>query len=207
MKLYTCYSPSHATLHHNYFLPSLIDGEYDLCVSVLPQICPSGEFESDGWSNFTASKIKIYVQAVKDNWGECFVWSDVDVQFFGQTQDVLVNELGNHDIAGQAERTPEDLDEMCTGLFICRSNQKMLDIFESMLNNYRGERDDQTAFNHRRSMVSYKLLSDRFWCKNLSQEPPLDILSHHANWIRGVQNKIDALEEMKKRFWFLRDGV
>ena len=207
MRLYTCYSPSHEKMYQDYFLPSLVDGEYDLVVKKLDQTCPTGEFETEGWNVCTRNKILLYKQAVKENWGRSFVWADVDLQFFGPTKEILRQELGYYDLAAQSEYPHGKDFELCAGLFIAKGNAHTMKLFQTMLDCYEGERDDQSSMNRHRDIVKWKLLPDRFWCKNLSVTPPDNMLVHHANWIRGVQNKLDALEDMKKRFGFRRNGV
>lgn len=108
MKLYTIYSPSHKTLYENHFLKSL-PNEFELKSLEIEQECPTGEFYQEGWSKTCYRKVEYFEQACLESQGEIFVFSDVDVQFFGNIKDVLIDELGDADIACQND----------TGIYHC----------------------------------------------------------------------------------------
>ena len=83
MKLYTNFSPSHRCLYENYFLKSLPKGEFELIIEENPQKCESGNWYQPGWEESCIMKSEFVLKACKESMGEIFVFSDVDVQFFG----------------------------------------------------------------------------------------------------------------------------
>jgi hypothetical protein len=122
MKIYTIYSPTHKTLYENYFKKTLPE-EFDLFYTEIPQECPSGEFYKNGWSETCFKKVEYFIQICEENMGSKFVFSDVDVQFFGNIKDVLLEELEDYDIACQS-----DNGTYCAGFFICNANEKTLNM-------------------------------------------------------------------------------
>jgi len=208
MKLYTCYSPSHNILFEKYFKATLPKDEYELVARTLPQECPNASFASEGWAKTTYHKLQWFHQASIEN--DIFVWSDVDLQFFGHTKEVLLEELGDHDAAFQRDGFSylSDRDCACTGFFIARGNNRFVNILETALNNYQGQRDDQTALNTFKHLINWKYLSNRFftipfaindvWTGQNFSVPP-DILTHHANWTVGVENKIRLLDLVREK--------
>ena len=98
MKAYTIFTPSHKILYSDYFLPTLPD-EFDLIPLEIPQECKTGSFYSEGWSKTCYRKVELFYQACKENFGDIFVFYDPDIQFFGNVKNLLIEELGDYDIA------------------------------------------------------------------------------------------------------------
>ena len=200
MKIYTAYSDSHKGMFEQFFLPT-VPKEFDLKIEVFPQECPSGTFYEKGWGTTCRRKIDLFVRACEENMGTHFVFADADLQFFGNCKDVLLEELGEKDFACQ-----NDVICACSGFFIAKGNQKVLDMFHRMGTHY--EAEDQTSLNRNLHMVDWKMLSHRFFTIAMvtgnrwygqDVEIPKDILVHHANWTTGVDNKIKLLEFVKAK--------
>jgi hypothetical protein len=201
MKLYTIYSPSHKTLYENHFLKSL-PNEFELKSLEIEQECPTGEFYKEGWSKTCYRKVEYFEQACIESQGEIFVFSDVDIQFFDNIKDVLIEELGDADIACQNDTGHY----YCSGFFICRANERTLNMFRQMKINYHLE--DQTTLNKHIHMVNSKFLSNKFFTighllhrawKGEYFQINYPILVHHANWVEGIDNKIKLLEIVRKK--------
>lgn len=199
MNLYTLYSESHKILYDNYFIPTC-PKEFTLHSMVADQLCQSGSYYESGWSDICRQKVRMFKDACKANMGSFFVWSDVDVIFFGPCKDALLEELGNYDIACQ-----DDFTGCCSGFFIVRANDRTLNLFSKMLDDYQLE--DQYSLNIHLNCVSHKRLSHRF--HNYGQtrgrvwngepfEVDKNILMHHANWIVGVAGKIRLLNYVRQ---------
>jgi len=202
LKLYTFYTPSHALLYENYFLPSLPQ-EFELIAHEHDQQCLTAVYHSQGWRETVFKKIGILIDACKANMGDCFVFSDVDVQFFWPCKQVLLNELGDFDIACQYDLRGQH----CAGFFICRANAATLALFEKMRDDYGVS--DQPTMNKHISMCKAKFLSHKFYTVARSLDGlwtgqdvdvPVDILVHHANWVEGVQGKARLLELVRSKF-------
>lgn len=205
MKLYTTFTPSHKIFYEKYFLPTLPNGFELKVFENNEQLCLSGSYQSEGWFNTTRKKLEIFVQACEENLNKHFFYCDVDVQFFDSSlQDQLLIELGNHDIACQ-----NDIFCYNTGVFICLSSYKMLNLFRMILKNFTYTCDDQQQFNKYIHLCNCKLLSKRFFttgyqCGVWNYQDfnvPKDIILHHANWVVGIDNKIRVLDIVRDKFY------
>ena len=208
MKLYTLHTPSHQELYENYFLPSLV-GEYEHYSEIRAQECPTGSYLKPGWNMTTYRKAQFFLEKVKENYGITIVFSDVDIQFLGPTKELLLEELGDYDIAAQDDTQ----DMMCSGFFICKCNDATVNMFTEMVNNFFKvhEAEDQKALNNHRHMVKWKYLSHRFftikhtlgrvWDGEMDIVVPSDIVMHHANWTISVSNKMALLGLVKSKFY------
>lgn len=202
MKIYTYYTSSHKPFFDNYFSKTVQDLEI---VSVYgDQECPTGSYYKDGWKDTTMKKVDVFIKACSENLGDVFVYSDVDIQFFGPLKQVLLDELGDFDIAIQNDH----LGGMCSGFFVCRANENTLKMFQSMKDNESKYLEDQHALNMNLHFVKFKPLSDRFWTfginktqwKNQNFDIPEGILMHHANWTEGIQNKTTLLNFVRQKY-------
>jgi len=206
LKIYTDYSPSHKILFDEFFNKTLPHHEFDLKVEVNPQECPSGAWYQQGWEETCIRKSRIVLEACRENMDGIFVFSDVDVQFFGNIKDLLLEELGDYDIACQNDTG----DTYCAGFFICRCNERTLSLFENMLNKF--EKDDQYCLNKyiHALGIKAKFLSNKFltvgnvihstWDESYGHVNfPKDILVHHGNFTIGVNNKIKLMDMVRKQ--------
>jgi len=200
MKLYVIFTPSHRNLYENYFLKSVPD-EFEIIPCEIPQECPTGEFYKEGWDKTCYKKIELYEKACAENQGELFLFSDVDIQFFGKIKDTLIEELGDYDIACQNDTAHY----YCSGFWICRGNERTLNMFSEMKKNYQSE--DQTTMNRHIHLCKSKFLSNKFFTVGhilstvwSGQDFKIDypILMHHANWVSGIDNKIKILDYVKR---------
>jgi len=210
LNFYTNYSPSHKILFDEFFIKSFPHEEFNLNIQLDEQKCPSGNYHSEGYAESCLLKVNMLVNACKNNMNSYFVFSDIDVQFFGKIKDVLLQELDDYDIACQS-----DNHEYCAGFFICKCNEKTLHLFESMSKDLQSNlsnlnMDCQFMLNKYIPILEIKAkkLSHKFitignlqsgvWDENKSvAQFPKDILMHHANFTIGVQNKIKLLQIVK----------
>jgi hypothetical protein len=201
MKLYVIFTPSHRNLYENYFLKTL-PNDFELVPLEIPQECPTGEFYKEGWDKTCYRKVEIYEKACEENQGKLFAFSDVDVQFFGNIKETMIEELGDYDIACQNDTGLY----YCSGFFICNANERTLNMFNMMKKNY--NKEDQTSLNEQIHLVRSKFLSRRFFTVAHSTNSvwtgqdfyvPSDILMHHANWTAGIDNKIRLLDLVRKK--------
>jgi hypothetical protein len=140
----------------------------------------------------------------EENKGDIVLFSDVDVQFFGPTKEVLIKELGDYDIKMQ----DDGFNNGCSGFFIFKANDHVINMFKSMLINFDKYKEDQIALNSNREMVKWGYLSDKFftifhtldkaWNGKSDIIVPKGILIHHANWCL-YKNKISLLELVKQK--------
>jgi hypothetical protein len=201
MKIYTIYTESHREMYTDYFLKTL-PNEFEVIPTEIPQECTTGEFYSEGWDKTCYKKTELYLRACEENMGEIFAFSDVDIQFFGKIKDVLLEELGDFDIACQNDTGPY----YCSGFFVCRGNERTLNMFREMVKNY--EKEDQTTLNNHIHMVKSKFLSYKFFTighllhtawTGEEFEIQHEILMHHSNWVVGIENKSKLMDIVREK--------
>ncbi len=213
--LYAIYTPSHEILFNNYFLPSIQDN-FDLRIKIIPQECQSATFMSRNWTKTTRKKVRYIIQAIEENMDNIFIFSDVDIQFFGPIEDDIKCLMENKDFLVQKDRPKGN---MCSGFFVCRANEKTLtvwkDALKEMQNNHRVS--DQTALNRqlkprRGKQNKYNIIWDylpdryfgggtftgRHWNPRKKLTVPHNAKMHHANWTKGIKNKIKQLEQVRQ---------
>jgi Exostosin family/Nucleotide-diphospho-sugar transferase len=199
MKIYTYYTQSHKILFDNWFSKTVVDLEIDATFG--EQECATGSYYQDGWKKTTMKKVDIFIKACQENMNDIFVFSDVDIQFFGPIKEALLQELGDADIAIQNDYKGG----LCSGFFICRGNERTLRMFQSMKQNESKYLEDQYALNMNLHYCNVKVLTERFWTfgsygtqwKGQNFEIPNNLLMHHSNWTEGIENKIKLLEIIK----------
>ena len=209
MNLYTIHSESHREMALKYLLPSIPDSIQCHYRYVSHQHCESGSFYNDGWTDACYEKVVFFRDICLKEMGNIFIFSDADVQFLGDPVWPLLSELGSRDIACQ-----DDINQFCSGFFVCRANEATLDMFNAMIDNYRVE--DQFMLNECIHMVQAKKLSHRFYnvahsihsvWNGQSFDIPEDILVHHANWVVGVENKCKLMDLVRTKYDILRKQV
>jgi hypothetical protein len=209
MKIYALYTPSHEILKDQFFLPSIQD-DFDIVVEFCEQTCPTAGFMSEGWTETTARKVDLILRAIRENWGKIFIFSDVDIQFFAPIESTILMLMQDNDIIMQ-RNNPEGV--LCTGFFACRGNEKTLRLWNDVKKTMQTKQlqSDQISFNQcikRRSKrnhynVAWDYLPDTFfgggtltgyiWSPGKSLPVPDGIMLHHANWTKGIKNKIAQL--------------
>ena len=170
---------------------------------------------SRDWTKTTRKKVAYIVQAIEENMGEIFIFSDVDVQFFDSIENDIVQLMDGNDFLIQKD-SPKGT--MCSGFFVCRANEKTLalwkDALQKMKKNYRVS--DQKALNSCLSPLKgkdniYDIVWDylpkryfgggtftgRYWVLGKRIPVPHDAKMHHANWTKGISNKIKQLTYVK----------
>jgi len=214
IKLYSYCTPSHQILKTNWFLPSVRD-DYEIIIKEFGQECPSARFLEEGWAKTIDRKIEMLIGAVKKNFPGIFIFSDIDIQFFRETKEELLQELGKKDIVFQRNSLsdPSETEPICTGFFISRCNERTLKLWEEV-KKIREQNPEfigcQKAVNfviNKIPLLSWGLLSEKFFSPGIyhgkpgwNWEPgtelsfPKNMLLHHANWTKGVENKIKQLE-------------
>lgn len=85
-RLYTFFSESHQEIFDNYFQPSFeehLSDDYFLVAHRTPQVCVSGDFNTEGFSEAMGLKLSIIRSAIDENPDIPFIYADCDIQFFG----------------------------------------------------------------------------------------------------------------------------
>ncbi len=211
IKLYAIYTPSHEKLAHDWFLPSIQD-DYQLVLEKWEQTESSGNaFMENGWMEAIFKKVDFIIRAVKENWGGIFVFSDVDIQFFGPTQELILDAMQGNDIVLQKD---EPGGALCTGFFACRCNEKTLKLWHAVKQYITQipDQHDQHGLNYfTRHTNPYDIkwdylpvvfcgggtINGRVWKPGMSIPIPDGIVMHHANYTVGNENKIEQLKYVR----------
>lgn len=176
MKLYSLCTSSHEKFKNEWFLPTLQD-PYELILEN-SSVKGAGFYFDESWVKVIHEKVELILQAIKQNPGEIFIYSDIDIQFFGPTQDAIQKSLSHCDLSVQQD-SPYGI--MGAGFFACRSNERTLALWKDIQFYIQAhpENHDQEALNQlwldRTSFPIdsfWKLLS---WLRKTSVQP----LSNH----------------------------
>lgn len=214
IKLYALCTPSHAILRDQYFLPSIQD-DYEIIIENVDQESQKGEIWTDGFNATVLKKVELIIKAIQENWGQYFILSDVDIQFFNKTED-KIRELMRDDIDMLVQRD-HPISELCpcSGFMIIRSNEKTMQLWKAALSLMQQfqwyDQDALTSLFTERYDETLSLkwdylppeffgggtLTGKRWLRWDFLPVPRDVLMHHANWTIGVENKISQLEYVK----------
>lgn len=211
MNMYACASPSHMKLARHHFLPSI---PLDLNLVELAQLeqplldsktneRSTGTYGQIGFNRACELKIRHLLTCLRRQ-GSPFVYSDVDIRFYGCVAEEALSALGDRDIAFQHDGPVGP----CTGFMVIRPSFQIVTLFErvltAMLND---DIHDQEALVRVIGGTNCRwtfLPSEKFWTFGQTGclwEPGQDVnvpnalLMHHANWTIGLEHK-DALLEL-----------
>jgi hypothetical protein len=216
MKICTFLSEAQRGMYENYFLSSL-PPEFEICTVYHSgdHVNPPGEYYSWGtpcpaFSERTKAKTVFMKKTCEENFGEVVVFADADLQFFGPLKETLIQELGDLDMVCQEDDNWSASRKLCGGLMVCRCNERTLDLFGKMEENFRC--DDQVTLNDQKDRCNHKTFPKekiftvghvlgRRWDKEVHFSIPSQILVHHASWVIGIENKIKLLEIVKGRVY------
>jgi Nucleotide-diphospho-sugar transferase len=209
MKLYALYTPSHEILKDDFFLPSIQD-DFDIIFEFCDQTCASAKFMDEGWTDTTMRKVDLIIRAIQENWGSIFIFSDVDIQFFSPVQAKILQLMEGKDMVIQ-RNSPNGV--LCSGFFACCGNERTLQLWQDVKTIMQKNKlnSDQKSLNQcikRHSKknpynVAWAYLPKTFfgggtltgfeWVPGMNLPIPNGIMMHHANWTKGIKNKIAQL--------------
>src|SRR3982074_1281162 len=104
MKIFCCYTPSHHTLYYDDFLPTIPPG-FTVQSEVI-EMFGQGHYDSPQFVPCVVKKVDLILQSLRAHAGSVIIWADVDIQFYRLTPDIVMAELGDRDIAFQADGVP-----------------------------------------------------------------------------------------------------
>lgn len=218
VKLITFHSETHRNLYENYFLKSFnkyLKNEFVLLDKKITQISKTGVYYEDGFRETMKEKIKHIVDSMDENSNQMCVFSDCDVEFFGEMKEDLTNQLDGFDIKLQ-----NDVTNLCAGFFTFIQNKKTKKLFENILQAFEDYTfngvlkkgiDDQVLLNRLISKVEglrYGTLDKKYFNVAQSLGPkrwngenfriPEDIIMFHSNWTVGLENKVKLLDKTRE---------
>jgi hypothetical protein len=207
MKLLTCYTPSHKVFLPQFF-DSLDQTDLDVVIRMHPQECPTGEFASEGWNTTTQRKFEFLLEEMnKADYNDIMIFSDIDIQFFQSPVPFAERVLKDTDIAFQNDY----YGHACTGFFYFRNTELIADFIQHAIKEIPNWRDDQEAVNkilQGDSSLDYMLLPKEYFTfgsfyKHWEGEQmfpiPDNIIMHHANWVKGIDKKLELLRVVRNQ--------
>ncbi|MEO8948273.1 MAG: putative nucleotide-diphospho-sugar transferase [Mucilaginibacter sp.] len=211
--LLTYYSPSHELLFEKHFYPSYLkhlSDDFELFVLKDQQTCDV-VFRKGNWNKQVKEKVTYVNNFIQDTASDFFLFSDVDIIFYKNVKEDLLFEMYNVDIGFQSDNTKGQTDNLCSGFYCCRVNNKTKSFFNYLTNHYDNNQSDQQNFNLflPKSDLNYKPLSNKFY--NFSHStgsiwhhglkipfPEFPIAMYHANYTVGNTNKEYLLQTFKE---------
>jgi len=149
MKLYSMCTQSQKILKDNWFL-STIQDDFDIRIKMFDRGADNQQEKVYGSLEFNKmmfQKAELIIEAIKENWNNVFIYSDIDVQFFKPFKKYIVKLIRNYDIRFQKD---SPYGTTCAGFFVCKGNEKTLKIFthvKKILEEISFSKDDQAVLN------------------------------------------------------------
>lgn len=218
MNLYTFYTPSHKQLYELYFFPSVSRCGFDLQTTYIDnQICKDGWYKKGGWHLVMQEKVKILIDACKNNLDKTFVYLDCDIVSLSLTPEVAEEQMEQDKVL----MAQNDSGIYCAGCMVMRGGETLLKILQSssdLINkNNRHNFDDQDALNEIiKKNNDYKQVcghlpekwfgcpghfnGGRLWdgkLNNIDIKP--EYYTFHANWTEGIPKKMKLMEHAFNR--------
>jgi len=130
IKLYTFGSRSYRCIQEMYFEPSLQD-DYEIIAEGYENqdYVEGAAYGTAEFNDAMILKTDLILRAIRENWGEIFIYSDVDVQFFRPTKDMVLKLMRGRDLVIQRD---SPLGFVCAGFFAARGNRKNLRLWEKI---------------------------------------------------------------------------
>lgn len=202
MKLYTVVTPSHLKLFTEIFFPS-VSSSFELAV-IKQSIPGSGYFMEFSYLKSLEFRLLSILSSIQDNIHKVIVWSDVDILF---------NPLFNNDVAwsdfnnGHADlcfsRLGLNGPQPCFGFFMLRCTESSYKFWENV---YVGvlnspEKYDQIVGHDilLKGETPFAILPDSYHSNCFEHECPKDFKLFHATCVKGVDEKLKLLKEVRER--------
>ena len=121
------------------------------------------------------AKVDLLVDAIRDNWGTIFVYSDIDVQFFQPFENKVPQLIGENHLVVQRD-SPQG--HLCAGFMILKADWQVLNLFQEIKQQLalNSEVDDQAMLNlelvknavpeKSRAASYHELVNEAFWKAN-----------------------------------------
>lgn len=220
MKIIVFYTNKCKVLYENFFLPSVQKyGEYTIDDKSL-NVLTDKEYNTLEWIKLMRYKVEIILNEILKDTKEFFMYNDVDIEYFGKTKDIILENIKDKDIVFQKN----DSGNPNAGIIICKSDKtnlntinffkKVIEILDYNYNNiskfpnieYSSLSDNTTMYKlllEEKFPVNWGLLPKEFITGRLPSRgeiPNHNILLHHATCVTNVNDKI-------KQMNFIRNNI
>ena len=212
MLIATYFTPSHTELANRFVLSRTVLAGFGgvVCFADELQVCESGVFESPGFREASAEKLRFLGSMPADNRPMLFV--DADVVLFSGLADWCEATLA--DKPSNWIGLQDDVLQWCTGVILFRRTREVLDWFMFV---YRAcvlaNLNDQSGWNELRTaatnwpvqceVLPHDVISNYAWVTDAKSlwdgqkfTLPGNCLLWHANWCLGLERKMQMLEQV-----------
>jgi hypothetical protein len=229
-KIYTVYSKTHEVFKPWFETILNVYPDIEIKYSLIEQTCLSGMHFDLGWTSATIQKLEKIIEFFDDpeNNQDYFIFSDIDVQFFSPFHEEIYEKLKDNDIAFQDDG-PYSIctgffackkTNKCKDFFI-HVLDELKKIQKTKPDCSQSHADDQRMmqyclmnknvdikytklpynyFNFRHSLNYGINGNKKIWEPYEDIEIPPNIYLHHANWTKGIENKILLLDHIKLKY-------
>lgn len=213
MRLVTYYTPSHREMCERFVL-SRSHGFTDVRFSECQQLCPTGEFKSDGWNECMLDKLRTLLSLPID--GEPTLYVDADVCLRSGLAEWCLSEIADHDF--HAIGYSDDVLQWCAGVMLFRSTIRTHAWFRLIADlSPIWNAPDQDCIHALRSqcaerngglpvpmwvapgdqVCNWATVGGRTPWEGEEFDVPQSCVAWHANWTIGVENKWRMLERVE----------
>jgi hypothetical protein len=224
-KIYTVYSKTHEVFKPWFETVFNVYPNIKIEYALIEQVCSSGRNYDSGWTEATIQKLEKIINFFDDpeNTQDFFIYSDVDIQFFNPFHEEIYEKLKDNDMAFQDDGPFSVCTGFfaCKKTHKCKSFfihvlDELKKVQKTKPDCFQSHADDQRMTQYclnKNVDIKYTKLSHNYfnfrhsfnWGINGSKklwEPyeniaiPPNIYLHHANWTKGIENKILLLEHI-----------
>lgn len=209
IKALTFFSPSHLRLYKTFMNSYPVHENVDLIIRFGSQAGDGNYKDHDpGFKTQVRKKVELvyeYLLGLNDD--ELLYFLDIDIIFYRSFYNDIINLYRSKD---KDMLIQTDGPVLCSGQFITRKSKSTISFFETMLEEMDKYSHDQDALNKLLpgSDMTYDTLPDRYfsygawnghkrWNGESEFYVPEDIVSHHLNWVVGVDGKLKLGEAVK----------
>jgi hypothetical protein len=203
MQWVTTYSPTHRQLFEWFVAHLPIRPGDTLAVAHVPQLCESGTYYDAGWKAQTTRKIDALIGLTSGTPSSGMIAClDVDITVFRHFEDDVAEHMKD---AGTEFMFQDDgLGGLCSGLMLFANPAIATDVLKSIRSRLPEAEGDQKALNQvieRSDAIvlphhvawTYGLHGLGEWKPGDIPRSPRGLAVHHANWTRGIENKMMLL--------------
>ena len=215
IKCYTVVSPSHRELLDKIMLPSFPNNpNMEMNIKYIPQLCPSSEFESEGWHAVMIHKAQCFYDALIDlKENEAMMFIDTDILHVTDWYNDIVEQIKDVDLVVQ-----NDFGGMLnSGFFCAKKTTETEALFRAVrlfINDYTNEQKALSNFclNHKKYRellnLKWKFLPKTFWTygENFRHfdgtddfKLPENIKIAHFNWTKTFALKMELFKLVKEK--------
>lgn len=212
LPVHTIFSETHKELKDIFLETISVCKDISVHVHECEQKCPTGVYNSQGFREMTSEKIKMVVEQLSAmEWNQPMLYSDCDVQFFGDFKDDILRQLeaSKCDMLFQNDYGIE-----CLGFFIVKKTESSLEALRETIERIGEFENDQHAFNMILAKRDHKLkkgfldgkywtygsINGTAWTGQTDFDVSPEILVHHSNWTMGVKKKLELTRLVRKKF-------